>query len=844
MANYFKYKLIQKRTSQKNKQQKFLLLSQINQIKIQIYNNMRPLIRKELISVFCSGTGLVFSFTFLIATGLMTWLFSGSFNIPDAGYASLEKFFSLASVLFIVLIPALTMKLFAEEKKSRTLDLLYARPVSISAIWFSKWVTTFLFIFLVILSTVIYVYTIYTTGNPKGSLDGNVVLISYASLIILSAIFICSGIFASSLTGNQIIAFIIALAINFFIYYGFDLTGILFLSGKQQLFITSYGLNYHMQEMQKGIVGLNSISLFIFYFALFYSLSIYSLGFRNRISVRQKFIPVVIIFISLIINYAFPYSAIDFTEDKRYTISNYSKKLMSEIKDSDTENIQINIYLEGNLNAGFQRLRNSVEQFLSDINKYSDNKLDIRFIDPVTLPVSRDKLPQYMSGLGMSGIILNEVDRDGKLSQQLIYPYSQIIVSSQDESDTIVISLLKNIPGISAEEKLNASIENIEFQFMDALSILLKKEEQHIAFIEGHNELPRVSVYDAEEILSKYYFINRGEIGNNISELDNFKVVIIAGPTQKFSEKEKYILDQYLMKGGRILWLIDGVYISYTDLTNQGQSASIKNEINLDDLLFNYGIRIEPNLLQDTRSTSIIVETGKESQQVTIPWYYSILLMPSLEHIITKNITDVKAEFTSSVALVNKKPDATSHVLLTTGMHSHTVSVPEIIDFDIQKIQSDPHYFNDSFLPVAVSLEGVFNSAFLNRPMPDSIYSSGYKASNKSKHTKMVVASSSNIIQNEIAGHGSNTQVLPMGFDRISGQQYGNREFIINAVKWLANDDLMWLRSKSQKLNLLDKQKIYENRNKYVFLNIFIPLLFIGCITAYVNIRRRLKYTK
>jgi len=298
------------------------------------------------------------------------------------------------------------------------------------------------------------------------------------------------------------------------------------------------------------------------------------------------------------------------------------------------------------------------------------------------------------------------------------------------------------------------------------------------------------------------------------------------------------------MKGGRILWLLDGAYVSRDDLENKGQSASIKNNTNLDDLLFGYGVRINPVLLQDSQCSSILVNTGQGTQSVTVPFYYSPLLLSSPENVITKGINDVKAEFASNIDLLENSKHLNRNILLTTSAHTRILPVPEMVDFDIQKIQSDAGYFNTSFQAVAVSLEGTFKSVFENRLVPDSINSGGIQRLVESKQTKMIVVASSGIIRNDIIGQGENTQVLPIGFDRLSGRLYGNRDFIVNAVNWLANDDALVLKSKSRQLNLLNKQLIYEQRDKYVWMNILCPIFVMGLIITFVYIWRKRKYTK
>lgn len=801
---------------------------------------MRALISKELTSIFCSTTGLAFSFVYLIACGLMLWIFPGNFNILDAGYSTLERFFTISPILFIILVPALTMRLIADERRNKTFELLRSRPVSISKLWFSKWISAFIFILIVIVSTTIYIYSLYTLGNPVGNIDLRATLVSYISMIFLAGVFISIGLFASSLTSNQIAAFIIALLLNFIVYFGFDLISTLFQDGKVRSIIISCGLSSLFDQMQRGVVEISNIFTLLFYFIIFRLLSLVSLSQNKKEIHKSIIVGSICVAISGIILLLSPTLRFDFTKDKRFTISDYSKETMKNYARENIPPLKINVYLEGNLNFGFQRLKDATKTLLSELERYADYKLDVSYINPVSLQVERDKIPEYMAQQEMPGILLNEVDRDGKLSRQLIYPYAQII----SDNDTLQISLLKNIPGNTAEENLNASSENLEFQFIDAIHILTQKTEQHIAFIEGHGELSRADLYDAEETLAKYFFINRGQIINDISVLDDFKVVIIARATGKFTEAEKYILDQYLMKGGRMFWLIDGAYLSYEELAVNGQSPSMKNETGLDDMLFTYGIRIEPNLIQDSQSTQIVVKSDDVAQPVTIPWYYSPLLLPSPNNPITKDIPDVKAQFVSSISLL-KTSDVSADVLLTTSQHSRIIQVPEMINFDIEKIQNNPDYFNDAFIPVAMTFAGKFRSSFENRIIPDSIQLHGHKTINTSEPTRMIIAASSDIIRNDIVGQGNQTQVLPMGFDQIAGRQYGNRDFIVNAVKWLADDgSSLQLRTKSRQLNLLNKQLIYENRQLYASINTSVPILFVFLIIGIVNLRRKMKYGK
>lgn len=300
-----------------------------------------------------------------------------------------------------------------------------------------------------------------------------------------------------------------------------------------------------------------------------------------------------------------------------------------------------------------------------------------------------------------------------------------------------------------------------------------------------------------------------------------------------------------------MLWMIDGVYLSQEELEKNSQSPSMKNNTNLDDLLFAYGVRINAVLIQDVQSTSIYITSGEAdataNQYVKIPWYYSALLLPSIDHPITKDISLVKANFASSIDILDKSNVANKTVLLTTSAHANVVKVPEMISFDFSHIESKEAYFNQSFLPVAVALEGNFNSAFHNRSIPDSVSMNDrqFKPSIEGSSTKMLVVSSSDIIRNELVGRDEQTQVLPMGFDKVSERQYGNRDFVVNAVNWLANDDeWLSLRSKEQKIRLLNKEAVYKDRNFFVVINLILPLVFSTICVAGFYLYRKRKYEK
>ena len=794
---------------------------------------MKALVLRELKSVFCSPAGVFFALAFFLVSGFMLWFFSGSYNIIDGGYADMSRFFNIAPILLIILIPALTMRLYSEERRNKTIDILMSRPVHPLGIYFSKFSATFLFVLVTLLCTGIYIYFIYQLANPIGNIDIGSIVASYFSLLLLAAVFICIGLFGSAVTRNQIVALVISIFICLFVFYGFDLLSGLFVSGKEKTVIVSLGLSYHYELMRRSVIQVSDI------LSIFNLLVIFVLLFVLVYKIQKRIVYIFIVLISIlnIIFFFIPNYRFDFSADQRYTLSDYSINLLENLDKDQT--FTINIYLTGDLNYGFQRLRNETDNILNDFDRYANNIFLINYIYPYRENGASNDIQQNMADRGMSGIMLNETDREGKLSKKIIYPYASITNSK----DTLIVPLLKNIAGNTAEENLNISIESLEYEFIDAIRLLNQAEPKSIAFIEGHGELSRTSVYDAEELLSKYYSINRGEIGNDINILNDFDAVVVAGPLSKFSNTEKYILDQYIMRGGKVLWLIDGAFYSHEELARSGYSASMKNDLNLDDMLFSYGVRINPDLIQDMQCVSTFLVSNDSQSTALVPSYFQPLLMPSLDFSVTKNIRDVKAGFASSIDIVNNSPNVKKNILLTTSGKTHLVKVPEPINFDVSDIQSQPDYFSQSYVPVAVSLAGEFNSVFVNRLIPDSINAGTYKTIEKSQSTRMIVVSSSDIITNELQGQGKDTQVLPMGYDRASKQLFGNREFIVNAINWLTDDEgLMQLRTKQQQMYLLNKSVAYENRDKYAILSILIPITMMSLIMGIFFLYRKKKY--
>lgn len=561
---------------------------------------------------------------------------------------------------------------------------------------------------------------------------------------------------------------------------------------------------------------------------------------KNNKNIRNfLFALIALALINVVSQYLF--FRLDLTSEKRYSISPATKQLLKDLK----KPMVINIYLEGDLNPGFLRLKKATAELLDEFKVYNKN-ITYSYINPSAGTSAKEREQNYvrMEARGLQGTEVYEKDNEGKSITKIVFPWAEIIYNNKD---TIAVNLLKNIPGRSGDENLNISIENLEFEFTDALRVKASKGITKIAFIEGHGELDEDLVYDACSSFSRYFQIDRGKLGTDPNILTPYKAIVIAKPIQAFTEQEKFIIDQYIMNGGRVLWLIDGVRIAQDSLSTMGISPTIPFQLNLDDQLFRYGVRVAPVLLQDMQSTYVpmnVSGSGQAPNFQLMPFYYSPLLLPSPYHLISKNIVQVKANFTSAIELVGKDKKVKKDILLITSNATNVQSTPSTVDLNRMYEIDKKTFFNVAYVPVAVAMEGIFSSVFTNRMIPKGIESTGI-IKHESKKTRMVVVADGDIIRNEVEGLGANRQILPLGYDRYMQQQFGNRSFILNTMLYLADDEgWLALRSREFKLRMLNKRAVSVERKFWQTLNTVLPLgTLVIFMVAYGIIRKR-KYSR
>lgn len=775
-----------------------------------MFNQWLNLLFKELRFHFHSLTGVIFILLFLIVCGCMLWIVPGVYNIIENGYATFDSFFSIAPVLFLFLIPALAMRVLSEEKKMHTLLLLRSRPISINAIITSKIVALFIVVTLTLIPTLIYVVFIYHYGNPIGNIDLGSVFASYIGLFFLIYTFICISVFASSLTSNQVVSLIIGMLICNFFYYGFDL-----------LSLSGLGFQQHYKSIRRGLIIISDLFYFLTISGIFVFFTLLFTGekIKSKTSIITGFLPIIFLSLNLIINISW-----DVTKDKRYSLNPLSKKIVKKLESP----VNIDIYLSGNLNPGFRRLQQSVLDILADLNKSSFYPINYNIVDPYK--IGREFMDSLATA-GIKGISVNERLSNGRVSQQILYPYAQAYY--QDKN--IIIPLLVNQFGKSGEENLNLSRELFEYQLIHTIELLTQKKEKRIAFLEGHGELPEESISEILDALSQEYTIDKGSLSGNPKELDEYDLVVIAGPTEPFTEIDKLVLDQYIMKGGSLLCFINGVQLySLPELIEKGKTMSKANELNLNDLFFSYGLKINPVLLQDIQCLNIPVPTineAGETEYIPKPWYYAPLLNPNPQMEITKDLSFVKSTFGSTITLVGENPENNKTILLKSSQNARTIPVPSVVSMEETQRNPDPHYFKESNLPVAILVEPPFESVFKNR---NHLFSkNGFSFKEKSDSGKIILVASDEIITN------------PLGYDLYSHTQFSNQEFVLNAVNYLTDSEgIFGLKKKALPLLLLNKKKLHDNKNKLIIYNVVLPPLLVLIVFISLTLYRKRKYER
>jgi gliding-associated putative ABC transporter substrate-binding component GldG len=541
---------------------------------------------------------------------------------------------------------------------------------------------------------------------------------------------------------------------------------------------------------------------------------------------------VVILIVNVIANYF--YERFDLTEDNRYTVSKEATGLIAKF-DSP---VIIDVLLDGNLPAEFSKLQTEtvllLEQFAS-----KNNNIKFNLVNPLEGDSPREQTLAELQQIGLTPANIT-IEEEGKVSQELVFPWAMVNYNNK----TVRVPLLKNKLGASSEDRINNSVQQLEYAFADAFTKLATNEKKRVAVLKGNGELDDIYLTDYLSTIREYYNIGAitlDSVSNNpqkvLDQLKSFDLALIAKPTEAFTEEEKYVLDQFIVGGGKSMWLLDPIIMEMDSLFNErGNSIALRRELNLEDFFFKYGIRLNAVLVNDLYNTPIVLATGdaNESHYNPLPWIYHPMVFSKNNHPINTNIEASRFQFTSTIDTLTNSNKKT--VLLQSSPLSKTEGTPKPIGLNILSQQPDKEkYIGKGNLPLAVLVEGNFNSAYTNRIKPLNLKGS----IEQGKKNKLLVVADGDIIKNQLR----NGNPLPLGYDKWTNNTYGNKEFLINSINYLLDDTgLINIRNKKVSIPLLDVQKISEQKSKWQLINIGTPIVLVILFGIGFGYYRKSKY--
>ncbi len=541
---------------------------------------------------------------------------------------------------------------------------------------------------------------------------------------------------------------------------------------------------------------------------------------------------VAVVVLNILTRYA--YARFDLTEDKRYTLSQPAVDVAQKF-DSP---VIIDILLDGNIPPEFSRLKTETVQLLESFASKNAN-IKYNLVDPLEDEERAQQTIAELQGLGLQPANVNIVE-SGKVSNELVFPWAMVNYKDQ----TVKVPLLKNKLGSTPEDLINNSVQQLEYAFADAFTKLSITEKKSIAVIKGNGELRDVEMADYLSTIRDYYNIGAitlDSVANNpqkvLDQLKGFDLAVIAKPTQAFTDEEKFVLDQFMVQGGKSIWLMDQVAMEMDSIyAGSGSAFALPRELNLKDLFFSYGIRIDPVLVNDLYFTQIVLATGEgnDSQYNPLPWYYYPMVFSRNDHPINTNIEAVRFQFASTIELLEN--DYSKTVLLQSSPLSKTDGVPRQVSLDILNSPPNKELYNNGNLPLAVLVEGNFTSMYKNRVKPLDLQNT----LDEGPANQMLVISDGDLIKNQLR----NGRPLELGYDKWTNSFYGNKEFLVNSTNYLLDDTgLINIRNRKVSIPLLDVEKIVAQKPKWQLINIGVPVVLTLIFGAFFSFYRKRKFS-
>ncbi|MFC6099598.1 gliding motility-associated ABC transporter substrate-binding protein GldG [Olivibacter domesticus] len=801
---------------------------------------MFSIFKKDIFSFFNSLVGYLTIGLFLFVTGLFLWVFPET-SVLSYGYATLDGFFALAPYIFLFIIPAITMRSIASERAEGTYELLITKPINFIQLITAKYLSCLTIIVLSILPTLIYYISIYSLGAPTGNIDTGAVIGSYIGLVLLGAAFASIGVFASTISPNVIVAYLFSTFLSFSFYAGFDFLAGVFTADTLSDVLAFLGIHSHYESVSRGVLDARDFCYFLGVILFFLSLTyLFFERDRHHIKGAGKLVLYILLFI-IVINYlaANIFFRIDFTSEKRYTLSEVSKSVLNVLE----EDLHVVVFLNGDLPPGFKRLQSGTKDLLSDLKAYAGGRIRYTFINPTEGDVHEQE--QYMDALAKRGIEPTKlsVKTEEGLTQKMIYPVAVLMYGEEE----LPINLLQNNRFLNPEEVLNNSVQNLEYTFINGIKKITSGGRPIIAFTEGHGELNDLEAYDAMHSLGYSYQAGRLNLDSiSFETLKEIRVIVVAKPQTPFTEYQKFKLDYFVQHGGKVLWALNQVQGELDSMRKSGDQIIVASNLNLDDMLFKYGVRLNYNLLADLNCAQIplnVGNVGQASQLQLVPWIFYPIFIPKSDHPIVKNIDGIKGEFVGTIDTLAVK-NIEKEILLSSSTFNKVSNVPVLISLDMVSSAPKPEEFKAQAQTVAVALEGSFPSIFKNRPLPAGIPDTlSTNPAKPSLRNKMVVFADGNMLKNEV--NKSENAPYNLGWDRATQQQYGNKTLLLNTIDYLCDESgIISLRNKEVKLRLLDKMSIKTDKLLWQFINVCLPPLALILFGIMQQLVRKRKFSK
>lgn len=801
---------------------------------------MLSLARREFASFFQSATGVLVLSVYLGLNAVFLWLMPGNFHLLDSGYAQLDGLFMLSPWVFLFLVPALAMRMLAEERRAGTLDWLRAKPLTTWNIVVGKWLAGMGLLVLALLPTLLYAASLYVLGNPVGNLDLGSTAGSYLGLFILGGSYLAISLLFSASTDNSIVAFVGGAAGSLALYAGFDAFVDLPSIANRGLYLLQWGISEHYTSMSRGVIDANDVLYFGGLTLAFLA------GARLMLEPKKdlrRIAPVAVAVAVVALSTFRPvFLRLDLTADQRFSLSDATEALIDQVE----EPMLVTIYLEGDFPAGFQRLQAETLRLLDEFRARNRN-IRYELVNPSENPdpqVRRDTYTQ-LQNLGLGAIQLEIQEADGVKTQQ-VFPGAVVSYNERQWPVSLLLEQFAQAP----EAQINASIQNLEYALAASLRGLLQTERKRVALIEGHGELAAIQTAALELNLRKSYDVFRfnlrefpidsttGEpsLTMQVRRLNSFDGIIMAKPRESFAELDRWLLDQYLMNNGRAIWMVEAVHAEMDSLSYASEFLAYPqlDFIGLDGLLFTYGARVNTSLATD------LVCAGVNDQRSVRPWVYFPLMLPQSEHPIVKNLNAVRYEFGTTLDTI-RVPGVAKTVLLQTSPYARRRPAPTQVS--LAELYNEPvrTLYTEGPLATAILLEGELPSYYANRMVPKTELPA---PPSSAKDAKLLVVGDGDLGKNQrniVRSDIPRGAPLPLGYDQYTGQQFGNSDFLLNAMDYLLEGSgLISVRGRDVSLRLLDRPKVDARATFFQSLNTVAPIALVLVLhTLYRRMRKR-----